>query len=196
MEELKVDAKELGCVEEGQHSATPTMLPTCSTPTMLPTYSTRAPSEAELRASFIREYSSQIAVESWSLSFIDVGYRAPVKRRRPLWTRSRHGAESKSKEILSGVSGHVESGELMALMGPSGAGKTTLLEVLSLRLRPTSGKGRKARSRQTEQASCSFKPAVSTMLTSTYTPARESGGILVCGKVASRTVRRRSAFVF
>ena len=39
--------------------------------------------------------------------------------------------ENKGKVVLQGVTGHVRSGEVTAVMGPSGAGKTTFLNTLS-----------------------------------------------------------------
>jgi ABC-type multidrug transport system ATPase subunit len=41
--------------------------------------------------------------------------------------------------ILHGISGSVNSGEFLALMGPSGGGKTTLLNLLSGRVKLRSG---------------------------------------------------------
>ncbi|OLP77368.1 ABC transporter G family member 22 [Symbiodinium microadriaticum] len=45
------------------------------------------------------------------------------------------GADKQEKQILTSISGTLETGELCALMGPSGAGKTSLLNVLAGRTR-------------------------------------------------------------
>ncbi|XP_046556843.1 ABC transporter G family member 22-like [Haliotis rubra] len=44
-----------------------------------------------------------------------------------------------AKEILTGVTGKVHSGEILAVMGPSGSGKTTLLNSVAGRIVKTSG---------------------------------------------------------
>jgi ABC-type phosphate/phosphonate transport system ATPase subunit len=44
-----------------------------------------------------------------------------------------------TKQILKGVSGVVQGGSVMAIMGPSGAGKTSLLQILSGQKLQTSG---------------------------------------------------------
>jgi ATP-binding cassette subfamily G (WHITE) protein 2 len=56
-----------------------------------------------------------------TLSWRDLVYEVPLKK------------EKTTKRILHGVSGHVSSGQMIALLGPSGAGKTTMLDILARR---------------------------------------------------------------
>lgn len=42
-----------------------------------------------------------------------------------------------TKTIMDGVSGHAQTGQVMALMGPTGSGKTTLLCALGNRMDPS-----------------------------------------------------------
>ena len=44
-----------------------------------------------------------------------------------------------SLEVLKGVDLHINSKEIVSIMGPSGAGKTTLLQIIGTLDRPTSG---------------------------------------------------------
>ena len=44
------------------------------------------------------------------------------------------------KDLLQNCSGKIQSGELVAVMGPSGAGKTTFMNVLMGKIQPTKGK--------------------------------------------------------
>ena len=44
-----------------------------------------------------------------------------------------------SKEVLAGVTGRIERGEIFAVIGPSGAGKSTLLRLIDLLDTPTGG---------------------------------------------------------
>jgi tungstate transport system ATP-binding protein len=43
------------------------------------------------------------------------------------------------KEVLKGVSAHIERGEVFTIIGPSGQGKSTLLRLINLLDKPTSG---------------------------------------------------------
>ncbi len=44
------------------------------------------------------------------------------------------------KQVLNGISTHIEQGEVLVIIGPSGSGKSTFLRCLNLLEEPTSGK--------------------------------------------------------
>ena len=44
------------------------------------------------------------------------------------------------KQVLNGITTHIEQGEVLVLIGPSGSGKSTFLRCLNLLAEPTSGK--------------------------------------------------------
>lgn len=68
-------------------------------------------------------------VSLFVLQFQDVKYKVAAKGVK----------SSTAKCLLQGITGSVNPGEILALMGPSGGGKTTLLNVLSGRAKLNSG---------------------------------------------------------
>ena len=64
------------------------------------------------------------------MQFKDVTYKVVIKGM----------TTSEEKDILKGITGSVNPGEVLALTGPSGSGKTSLLNMLGARTsRPTIG---------------------------------------------------------
>ena len=65
-------------------------------------------------------------VQQVDLRFRDVRFSVAVSKAKAAFT----GGEAGVKDILKGVSGVVESGQILAIIGSSGAGKTSLLDIL------------------------------------------------------------------
>ncbi|KAJ3116113.1 hypothetical protein HDU96_010407 [Phlyctochytrium bullatum] len=80
------------------------------------TNTTENPTPTPPRPGSIVPPRSSIALDE-AFNFVDIGYKLP----------------DGSKMLLSGVTGSVAPGTMMAVMGPSGAGKSTFLDVLSMR---------------------------------------------------------------
>lgn len=78
-----------------------------------------APHDSETETSDVEDGQSAIKAGSTTFTFRDMSYYV------------QHAG--KEKQLLQDVSGFVQPGKLVALMGSSGAGKTTLMDVLSQR---------------------------------------------------------------
>ncbi|KAI9508809.1 hypothetical protein F5148DRAFT_1351131 [Russula earlei] len=91
---------------------------------------TRQRKQRRLGAGLFGEGKGQhggFAVE-WS----DVTYVVPQTYGSKGWLRTGPSkGQDDDKIILDGISGRVEPGQLLAILGPSGAGKTTLIEILA-----------------------------------------------------------------
>eukprot|EP01121_Diplochlamys_sp_Union-15-3_P019735 TRINITY_DN750_c0_g1_i1.p1 TRINITY_DN750_c0_g1~~TRINITY_DN750_c0_g1_i1.p1 ORF type:complete len:250 (+),score=48.73 TRINITY_DN750_c0_g1_i1:64-813(+) len=68
------------------------------------------------------------------IEFRDIRFSVKTKEGSPC------KREEKTREILKGLTGTIEGGDFVAIMGASGAGKTTFLDILSGRIKPSSGK--------------------------------------------------------
>lgn len=98
------------------------------------------PSYAPLVKQSVAISQSKYVTEPVDLTWRDLSLTVPVKATG----RSRaHGkAAPTEKTIISGTTGNVHSGQMLAVMGASGAGKTSLLNLLAGRI--TTSKGARA----------------------------------------------------
>ncbi|KAG8985416.1 hypothetical protein FRB90_004720, partial [Tulasnella sp. 427] len=65
------------------------------------------------------------------IEWTEVGYSIRGRRGRGLLSSRGSNDFDDGKVILNSISGRVQPGEMMAILGPSGAGKTTLIELLA-----------------------------------------------------------------
>ena len=70
---------------------------------------------------------------STQFAFSDARYTVQVTMDNKVTTPlSRKCVQTKERELISGVTAEINSGHVLAILGPSGAGKTTLLNMLTL----------------------------------------------------------------
>ncbi|XP_012533857.2 protein brown [Monomorium pharaonis] len=83
--------------------------------------------------------TSQITQLFWENLIVTVPTKGDDECSRELWCKFSRRKPVKVLNILKGVSGYAEIGNMFAILGPSGAGKTTFLAALARRLELTSG---------------------------------------------------------
>lgn len=87
--------------------------------------------DVKLDVKLQKHNSERFKTIGYTLSWKDIVYKVEGKKN---WKSLFYKEKGTMKTVLHSISGYVQPGTLMAIMGPSGGGKSTLLDVLSNRI--------------------------------------------------------------
>jgi ABC-type multidrug transport system ATPase subunit len=84
--------------------------------------------------------TTKVGGGSLTLEFSEISYKLPESA---VAVSSKKAVKARRTDIITGITGQLESGKLTCILGPSGCGKTTLLNILSGRVAESSVPGSK-----------------------------------------------------